>query len=84
MEGTEKLASPLRLESTCECTHCGLPVPGVLVEPHEVDQFCCLGCRTAYAILHECGLDAFYDLSDKRLAAVSPSGRSSPLARAGP
>jgi Cu2+-exporting ATPase len=29
-----------------------------------------------YGILNECGLDAFYDLSEKRLAAVSPSGRS--------
>ena len=35
------------------CTHCGKPVPVGLIRPDEVEQFCCSGCRTAYALLHD-------------------------------
>ena len=58
------------------CEHCGLPVPAGLVERGAPRQFCCRGCRAAFAILHESGLDAFYALPEKRLAAVRPTGRS--------
>ncbi|MCZ7582335.1 MAG: heavy metal translocating P-type ATPase [Deltaproteobacteria bacterium] len=51
------------------CTHCGLPVPPGLVEAGAERQFCCNGCRTVYAVLHEHGLENFYRLVD------TPSGR---------
>ena len=57
------------------CTHCGLPVAAGFIEPGAGRQFCCAGCRTAYAILHEHGLDRFYDLPDRRDRPVRPSGR---------
>lgn len=54
------------------CTHCGLPAP----PPAEGGRaFCCEGCRTAYRIIHESGLERFYALPEKRRAAVRASGR---------
>ncbi len=50
--------------SAAECTHCGLPVPAGLVEPGAAEQFCCNGCRTVYAVLHDQGLDTYYDLRE--------------------
>jgi Cu2+-exporting ATPase len=61
---------------TTACTHCGLPVPSGLLEPDAPRQFCCAGCRTAYHILHDVGLDRYYELSERRQHAVEPSGRS--------
>ncbi|MCC6243620.1 MAG: heavy metal translocating P-type ATPase [Gemmatimonadaceae bacterium] len=58
------------------CTHCGLPVPSTLLQPHASQQFCCAGCTTAFAILHEHGLDRYYEFSEKRDVAVRASGRS--------
>ncbi|MEM9589506.1 MAG: heavy metal translocating P-type ATPase metal-binding domain-containing protein, partial [Planctomycetota bacterium] len=46
------------------CTHCQLPVPRGLVRPGEAEQFCCQGCRIAYQVIHECGLEAFYQYRD--------------------
>ena len=57
------------------CTHCGLPVPAGYIEPGAERQFCCAGCRTAYAILHEHGLDRYYDLPERRDRPVRASGR---------
>ncbi len=37
--------------------HCGLAVPVA-----RADAFCCQGCATVYALLHEQGLERFYDL----------------------
>ncbi len=56
-------ASPARHVS---CTHCMLPVPAGLIDPSAERQFCCAGCRTAYEIIHSCGLDRYYELR-KRL-----------------
>lgn len=58
------------------CTHCGLPVPPALIDAQASQQFCCAGCSTAFAILHEHGLDRYYDFSEKRDVAVRTSGRS--------
>ena len=58
------------------CAHCGLPVPAGLVAPGAERQFCCSGCRTAYAIIHESGLERFYRLPDRRGAPVAASGKS--------
>ena len=46
------------------CDHCGLPVPRGLVDPDADMQFCCNGCRTVYAMLHEHGLDEFYHVRE--------------------
>ena len=58
------------------CTHCGLVVPSGLVEADAERQFCCTGCRTAYDILHEHGLDQYYRLGELRESAVRPTGRT--------
>lgn len=58
------------------CAHCGLPVPAGYVDSATVDQFCCAGCRTAYAILNEHGLGRYYSFAERRAAPVTSSGRS--------
>jgi Cu2+-exporting ATPase len=47
------------------CSHCGLPVPAGLVDRGASEQFCCEGCRTAYAVIHSCGLDKYYALRER-------------------
>jgi Cu2+-exporting ATPase len=59
----------------CACAHCGLDVPAGLVDAEASRQFCCGGCRAAYAILHEHGLDRYYDFAERRGAPVRSSGR---------
>ena len=58
------------------CTHCGLDVPSGLVEPDAQRQFCCTGCRAAYEILHDHGLDQYYRLGELREQPVTPTGRT--------
>jgi P-type Cu2+ transporter len=58
------------------CSHCGLAVPAGLVVEGAERQFCCSGCNTAFAILHEHGLDRYYDFAQKREAPVRATGRS--------
>src|SRR5215203_1873263 len=58
------------------CTHCQLPVPAGLVMPNAVRQFCCAGCRTAFAIIHDHGLAGYYDIVERRDGPVATSGRS--------
>lgn len=58
------------------CAHCGLDVPRGLLEPDAGQQFCCGGCRTAWAILHQNGLERYYDLPDRRDRPVQSSGRT--------
>ncbi len=62
-------------EPGVRCTHCGLPVPsgmeaGGIGEP----IFCCDGCATVYEILREGGLDAYYQMTERRQAPVSATG----------
>jgi P-type Cu2+ transporter len=57
------------------CSHCGWPVPAGLIETGVDPQFCCAGCRTAWSILHEHGLERYYDLPDLREQPVRASGR---------
>jgi Cu2+-exporting ATPase len=47
------------------CTHCGSPVPAA-----RDDGFCCAGCSYVHDLLHQEGLDHFYDL--KGNAALPP------------
>ncbi len=57
------------------CAHCGIDVPpGFLVSGAE-RQFCCGGCQTAYSILHEHGLEAYYSFPERREGPVQRSGR---------
>lgn len=58
------------------CRHCGLPVPGGFVDPAAEAQFCCAGCRTAFAILNAHGLGQYYDLPIRREVAVRSTGQS--------
>lgn len=58
------------------CSHCGLPVPAGLVTHGAETQFCCSGCATAYSILHEHGLERFYEFPERRAAPVVASGRN--------
>lgn len=46
------------------CTHCGSPVPAGLVEEGSPQQFCCNGCRGAFAVITGCGLDQYYRLAE--------------------
>ena len=59
-----------------QCVHCGLEVPPGALEPDAPEQFCCGGCRAAYSILHEHGLDRYYEFAEHRLAPVRVTGRS--------
>jgi Cu2+-exporting ATPase len=50
------------------CKHCGSPVPA-----NRDDEFCCSGCAYVFDLLHQQGLDHFYDLKGGlSLAPVSP------------
>jgi len=53
--------------SLTPCDHCGIPVPddAPLLEGEQEGTFCCSGCATAYALIHSCGLEAYYRLSDE-------------------
>ncbi len=58
-----------------DCVHCGLPVSeGALLEAAS-RSFCCAGCRTAWDILHDRGLEQYYAMPERRLARVEASGR---------
>ncbi|MFG0275423.1 MAG: heavy metal translocating P-type ATPase [Phycisphaerales bacterium] len=48
-----------------DCAHCDLPVPAGLVEEGAAHQFCCAACRTAYEVIHACGLDRYYALRER-------------------
>ncbi|MCB9881705.1 MAG: heavy metal translocating P-type ATPase metal-binding domain-containing protein [Planctomycetes bacterium] len=54
---------------TAPCRHCGDPVP-----PGRGDDFCCRGCKAVWTILHDRGLDRFYDLGggDSRAVGEAP------------
>ena len=67
--------SPVVVAGAPPCDHCGLDVPDGLVEHGAPRQFCCTGCRTAYAILHEHGLEQYYAFGEKRDIAVRPTGK---------
>lgn len=59
-----------------DCAHCTLAVPTGLLDASAPLQFCCTGCSTAYAILHQHGLQHYYDFADRVPNAVKSSGRS--------
>ncbi len=58
------------------CVHCGLDVPPGRADPAGSEQFCCEGCRAAFAILHSHGLAQYYALPQRRDRPVQRTGRS--------
>ncbi|MBX9655368.1 cation-translocating P-type ATPase [bacterium] len=70
---TVMTSAPTEQPQTAQCWHCASPVPSALIDQQSEQQFCCSGCRTAYSIIHECGLDRYYALRD---GAFSPSSES--------
>lgn len=70
---TDALGAPR--SAAIPCAHCGLDVPAGLIEADAERQFCCTGCRTAYAILHEHGLGQYYAFGEKRDKPVRPTGK---------
>jgi P-type Cu2+ transporter len=62
--------------ATPTCTHCSLPVPAGLIDASATDQFCCEGCKTAFAVIHGCGLDRYYALREQANLASSPVHRT--------
>jgi Cu2+-exporting ATPase len=59
-----------------ECDHCSLPVPAGLVEADADLQFCCNGCRVACEVIHEHGLDGYYDIKSRIEAPVQAAQSS--------
>ena len=58
------------------CAHCMLPVPAGLLVGGQAHQFCCAGCCTAFTLIAEHGLGAYYDIAEPRDAPVASTGRS--------
>lgn len=52
------------------CSHCGLGVLAADVVIGDPEQFCCAGCRTAFAIIQDSGLGAYHNLPERRGMAV--------------
>ncbi|MEM6995683.1 MAG: heavy metal translocating P-type ATPase metal-binding domain-containing protein, partial [Myxococcota bacterium] len=65
---------PLSDDATA-CSHCTLVVPVGLQRPEDTEQFCCHGCRTAYALIHDHGLQAYYGLPDRGAGAAVTGDR---------
>ena len=59
-----------------ECDHCSLSVPAGLVEANAELQFCCNGCRVAFEVIHEHGLDGYYDIKSRIETPEQPAQRS--------
>ena len=64
-----------RVRRVIECAHCGLAVPAGRLDGSDDDRFCCAGCATAFAVIHEHGLDAYYAFAERREGRVHSSGR---------
>lgn len=44
------------------CAHCSQDVPLGKIQKNREQQFCCSGCELAYQLIHDYGLDAYYDM----------------------
>ncbi|WP_240924028.1 heavy metal translocating P-type ATPase [Mariprofundus ferrooxydans] len=58
------------------CFHCGLPATGASACSGEVAGeerlFCCSGCLSVCQVIHEAGLDSFYQRIKKQEASMEP------------
>ncbi len=70
------MSDPAVPNTLIECDHCGLPVPAGLVDPEAELQFCCNGCRVAYEVIHDHGLDRYYDIKHRIDAPEQAAHRS--------
>jgi Cu+-exporting ATPase len=59
MSSVLTLERPKAATATDVCRHCGDPCNGRPVR-REGEVFCCEGCATVFALLHESGLEGFY------------------------
>lgn len=64
--------SPIAGTST-PCAHCGLPAPA---SGPGLPSFCCPGCKTVWELLHEVGLDRYYDLRERIEGDALEPGRT--------
>jgi Cu2+-exporting ATPase len=62
-----------RSVQTADCWHCASPVPAAMFDPEVREQFCCSGCRTAYGIIHDCGLEEYYALRRELEVGARPA-----------
>ncbi len=73
---------PAQTASTAEpaaqatCAHCGLAVPAGLIEPGARRQFCCNGCRQVFEIIHQAGLERYYELRRREQPEPQPARHS--------
>ena len=62
--------------SHTRCYHCGLPVSGAAACDAEINgekrSFCCAGCKTVCQVIHESGLDDFYNRLNYQSAEAPP------------
>lgn len=68
-----EVAHPAKHALRAVCAHCGLDVPGGLIEPDAERQFCCSGCRAAWTIINTCGLDRYYKVLGGAGAPARPA-----------
>jgi len=58
------------------CFHCGLPATGSTACHGDIAGekrlFCCAGCLSVCQVIHEAGLDSFYERLQKREASMAP------------
>ncbi len=52
------------------CIHCGTPYSAAARKDSE---YCCNGCEYVYQLIHQAGLDHYYDLRDQRINPVQAS-----------
>lgn len=74
------MSTPSQTASTdtrIRCAHCTLPVPEGLLRDEREEQFCCGACEMAYDMIHACGMERYYDLSERS------GGERQPAAGAG-
>ncbi len=62
MSLTDSTTAPSGKRSSRVCKHCGTP--------SAKDKFCCAGCAYVYRLIHQEGLDAFYDIKAGTTAPV--------------
>jgi Cu2+-exporting ATPase len=65
MSPTDPALAAAELPTRPDCSHCGLPVPTALFREGDADQFCCQGCRLVWAVIHEHGLERYYDVAEQ-------------------
>ena len=53
--------------STQHCLHCGVPLAGAAAR---TTGFCCSGCSYVYGLVHEHGLEGYYQIKDAVLPPV--------------